>query len=363
MRAISVLWVTGAPGVGKSTVGWGLYARARADGAAVAYLDIDQVGILLPAPSDDPDRHRLHAENFLEVLDTFRRYGARQLIVSGVVDPQHGLAPYLPDTLELTLVRLRCAPEELRRRFLGRGSPTELLTQLGDVARAYDDQAIGETLDSTDLSADAVVRQLADRIRHAPPAPPQPVSLPGGPTPREPMPVLLLCGPTAVGKSTVGWQVLQQLHGRGIPTAFVDADQLGFYRSDHAPKIKAGNLTRVWRRYRDAGARALVTVARGLPPDYLRALSGDHVTTVALTASRDTLAHRIAQRARGEGVRLAGDSLLGATPAHQTDLLTRAGNEATTLRPTETVHTDDTSPADLATQLTDLLLTHPAPTP
>lgn len=42
------------------------------------------------------------------------------------------------------------------------------------------------------------------------------------------IPLLWLYGADAVGKSTVAWEVYEQLTGRGVPTAYVDIDYLGF---------------------------------------------------------------------------------------------------------------------------------------
>ena len=87
MRPVPVVWVSGAPGVGKSTAGWGLYQRLKALGESVAYLDVDQLGRFCPDPPDDPDRRRLQATNAIEMLTNFARHGTRRVIVSGVVDP------------------------------------------------------------------------------------------------------------------------------------------------------------------------------------------------------------------------------------------------------------------------------------
>lgn len=77
-----------------------------------------------------------------------------------------------------------------------------------------------------------------------------------------------MVGPTAVGKSTVGWRVLNTLWERGVTAAYVDVDQLGFSAPETGTRLKAENLVRVWQGYRDAGARALIVVARGAPDTY-----------------------------------------------------------------------------------------------
>ena len=54
---LPVLWICGAPATGKSTVAWRLFGDVADEGVRVAYVDIDQLGMLYPAPEGDADRH------------------------------------------------------------------------------------------------------------------------------------------------------------------------------------------------------------------------------------------------------------------------------------------------------------------
>ena len=47
---IPVLWLCGPPGVGKSTVGWAIYSQLIQSGLQTAYVDIDQLELVIPAP-------------------------------------------------------------------------------------------------------------------------------------------------------------------------------------------------------------------------------------------------------------------------------------------------------------------------
>ncbi|WP_043841000.1 AAA family ATPase [Amycolatopsis taiwanensis] len=352
MRAVPVLWVSGAPGVGKSTAAWALYLRMRSAGQQAAHVDIDQLGLFAPAPPTDPELHRVKATILVEVLATFARHGAQQLIVSGIADPHRGIDPYVRhiEQLDFTLVRLRCDRDELRRRYLGRGSSDERLDELMSVAEVLDRNNVGIALDTAAMSPDEVADALADHIGRPSDMPlchERPIDGKSG----SGAPVLLVVGPTAVGKSTAGWKVLSTLWERGVAAAYVDVDQLGFFAPEPSARLKAENLARVWQGYRDAGARALIVVARGAPDAYEQALAGEKVTTVHLDASPADLAERVARRARGEGPRLAGDSLIALPSWQQSQIAARAADEAHTLRPrlTNSSVVVDTSGEDSST--------------
>ena len=66
-----------------------LWSPATA-GADPAYIDVDQLGMCFPPLGDDPERHMLKARNVAALRANFAAAGARILVVSGVVDVQHG---------------------------------------------------------------------------------------------------------------------------------------------------------------------------------------------------------------------------------------------------------------------------------
>jgi hypothetical protein len=130
--------------------------------------------------------------------------------------------------------------------------------------------------------------------------------------------ILWLCGPTAVGKSTVGFSVYGQANSRGIHTAFVDLDQIGFTRPSEDPanhRLKAANLAALWPAFRAAGAEQLVVVGPVKHADevaiYTKALPAATFTLCRLHADRATLGERVRQRGRGQGPPIAGDDLVG----------------------------------------------------
>ncbi|MBB5853618.1 AAA family ATPase [Amycolatopsis umgeniensis] len=321
-----VLWTTGAPGSGKSTIAWGLYTRIVEAGGNVAYVDIDQLGLIGPPPGGGDAAHAIKAANLLRVLEILRRRGAEQLVVSGVVDLEIGVEPSFEGRdFDLTLVRLTCDRDELRSRFLGRGSPAAALPALEEVADAYDRTGFGEKTDTTGQSPEKTVEDLFRRcvVEDGPVLPPSAVE-------PQPGPVTVVTGPTAVGKSTAAWSVLRDFWQRETPVAYVDLAQFGFVSPGPDPAVEAANLAAVWRGHREAGARRLLVVAREFLPEHRKAF--EDVTVVHLDADAETLTERVRRRAEGESALLAGDELRGAPPGVRDRVAARAITEAARAR-------------------------------
>ena len=85
------------------------------------------------------------------------------------------------------------------------------------------------------------------------------------------LPVLWLYGPSGVGKTTVAWELFVRLAREGVPTGFVDIDQLGMCYAPPTPqhwapeptadpgrhRLKTRTLDAVVANFRAAGARCL----------------------------------------------------------------------------------------------------------
>ena len=270
MVALPVLWLYGPPGVGKTSVAWELFVRLAGKGVPSGCVDIDQLGMCYapptpqdwaPEPAADPGRHRLKARTLDAVVANFRDAGARCLVVPGVTDPVRGVEAELVPHAALTTFRLRAEPAELGRRLAGRGRPAGDLAEERAYAEALDRAfRTSPGLDTTGLT----VAEVADRVRAGTgwpdvAAPVEESSRTRRVPPPVPGEILWLCGPAAVGKSTVGWQVYQRARRAGVNAAFVDLDQIGFHRSVPADdpgnhRLKAANLAAVWRAFRAAGA-------------------------------------------------------------------------------------------------------------
>jgi hypothetical protein len=86
MRSTPALVLSGAPGVGKTTVGWRVFDRCIDLGQAPAFADLDLLGAAWPAPADDPYNARMKAANLAAVWANYQRAGSQRLIVAGVVE-------------------------------------------------------------------------------------------------------------------------------------------------------------------------------------------------------------------------------------------------------------------------------------
>ncbi|GEM_PF-678005 len=117
-RRMRIVVLTGAPGVGKTEVGRRLVCGYALPGAV---LDTDSVAGIHPWRVDE-DLHALIAANLGTCLAGFRQWGARIVVVSGVLLPDRllpHLQPLIDDPkLDWVFYGLRAEPDELARRIL-----------------------------------------------------------------------------------------------------------------------------------------------------------------------------------------------------------------------------------------------------
>ena len=289
---------------------------------APAYVDVDQVGICYPSPTGDPARHALKARNLGALRANFGAAGARCLVVSGVVDASRGPEIDLVGGDQITVCRLRVDPAELVTR-LGRrrGSTAQPDAALREGELLDQSMFTDWCVDTTGLSVDEVANRVCARIRDWPRVtsgigggqswPPE--SAAGEPGPGE---VLWLCGPTGVGKSTVGFSAYLAVLRSGVPAAYVDVDQVGFCATEPTDHLlRARNLAALWANFLSVGAQALVVVGpiatRSEAMVYERALPTATFTWCRLHANRGELARRILSRREGGSWSQPGDPLSG----------------------------------------------------
>jgi adenylylsulfate kinase-like enzyme len=314
---LPVLWLCGPSGVGKSTVAWELFTGLPGAG----HVDIDQLGMCYPEMPSDPGRTLLEGRILGRAVANFAAAGASCLVVSGYIDSRRGIHTEYLTRAALTVLRMRCDQPELRRRLEVRARPGEQRESALREAEVLDRGRLAyPVLDTTGRTAAEVLRTVRDRWPDQPARQPGPWPDPPG-TPGE---ILWLCGATAVGKSTIGWEVADRLRRAGQITGFVDLQQIGFLnpalgREAGRHRLKAANLAAVWAEFHEHGARRLVVVG---PVEhhsqvrlYIDALSATTMTLYRLHAGPDELRERIRQRGRGGGPPIAGDELRGRSDA------------------------------------------------
>ena len=326
---IPVLWLCGPPGVGKSTVGWEIFAQLTGAGIEAGYVDIDQLGMCYPEPVSDPGRHQMKARNLGAVVANYRAAGARCVIVSGVVDPGCGLHAGMIPRAALTVCRLRVGRAELRQRFLGRGGRADTLEEVLSEADAMDASDFADVCaDISGLPVAEATRLVRERIAGWPILTGPSRSYETGPgeglATAADGPILLLCGPTGIGKSTVGFEVYLRTLRAGSTAAYIDLDQIGFCCPAPAGdtgnhRVKTRNLVAMWQTYRTAGAQCLIAVGPvendAAAKAYAAALPRAAITLCRLHAGAGELTRRIMLRGQGGGWPQPGDPLAGQPAA------------------------------------------------
>ncbi|RKT88017.1 Adenylylsulfate kinase [Saccharopolyspora antimicrobica] len=117
------------------------------------------------------------------------------------------------------------------------------------------------------------------------------------------IPVLWLCGPPGVGKTTVAWEIRSRLIREGVDAGFVDIDQLGMCFPEPADdpgryRMKTANLRSVVAHFQAAGARCVIVsgvldAARGVAAEEIPQA---RLSVCRLRADHDQLAERFRAR-------------------------------------------------------------------
>ena len=115
------------------------------------------------------------------------------------------------------------------------------------------------------------------------------------------MDLLRLAGAPGVGKSTAAWMIAQRLASEGVPTGYIDIDQLGmcYPAPDHDPDrwaLKERALAAVAEEFRRAGVDRLIVSGVALPDDPPPQIDGISVRSIWLDASAQTRRERLGQR-------------------------------------------------------------------
>ena len=316
---LPVLWLCGAPATGKSTVAWQVFSDLADQELCVGYLDIDQISMLQPPQDADPQGHRFKVDNLAGMVRSYRAAGAQVLVISGVIDPEHGhdFAEAAPNA-DITFCHLTVDEPTLRERLAARGCPSEAgdeaMIMMGGLADAL---FVTSVIDTTGRDLAGLGRDAAALVTAA-------SSTPG----TQELPecsvgaVTIIIGPRAVGKSSVSWGMAMRRWVSGEPTVYVDLDQVGFLRPAPADaSLQAANLGVIWRNALSRGANRLIAngmVATNEDLAILRhAVRPAPVQALRLAANPDTLWERIRARSAGGPARLINDDLANAAPEVQ----------------------------------------------
>lgn len=120
------------------------------------------------------------------------------------------------------------------------------------------------------------------------------------------MPLLLIAGAPATGKSSVAWEIFFRLIRSGLPAATLDLDVVGYGPPSAFGtfEMKVRNLGSIWRNYQAAGAGCFVVSGLGAATDEVeacvRAVPGAVPTVCVLTVTELEQRTRIFRRAQQE---------------------------------------------------------------
>jgi len=322
---LPVLWLCGAPATGKSTVAWQVFSDLGDQGLCAGYLDIDQIGMLQPAPETDLQCHRVKVDNLAGMVRNYRNAGAQVLVISGVIDPErgHDFAEAAVDA-DITFCHLTVDQPTLRERLGARGWPSDAAdAAVVMMSGLADSPFVTAVIDTTGRSPGALARDAVTLVTATSSAP-DTQELPGNSVglDRPVGEVTIVIGPRGVGKSSVSWGLAMRRWVSGERSVYVDLDQVAFLRPAPADSsLQAANLAVIWRNALACGAGHLIANGMVTTEENLailrRAVRPALVRAVRLSASPDTLWERILARSVGTPARLINDDLEGAAPEVQ----------------------------------------------
>lgn len=308
---MDILRVAGAPGVGKSTVAEVVARRLADEGVPTGLLDMDQLGMLYPAPEDDPDRWHLKETALARVVPRYRDAGVERLVVSGVADADS--APPDPGGPTCSLW-LDADAAQRRFRLSARGEDearmaTTVAIGTAEAARAH---PAWVRIETDGLPVSVVADQVMARWTCSA-TPDARVAAPRTTTARGR--VLWMTGPRLAGASRIGWEIASGLWRAGRRSGFADAAQLALTWNADSPALDA--VAELHAVFAEAGAGVFVVVAPfEIPPHaVVSAFPAADVSVVRLDADKDVRRDRAMKRRQGGGVSLAGDDLIGGSDA------------------------------------------------
>jgi hypothetical protein len=217
--------------------------------------------MLQPPQDADPHCHRFKVDNLAAMMRNYRAAGAQMLVISGVIDPEHGHD--FPETAvdaDIMFCHLTVDEPTLRERLAARGWPSEAadeaMIMMSDLADA---PFVTTVIDTTGHDLAGLARDAATVVTAAS-SNPDTQELPECSVGA----VTIIIGPRAVGKSAVSWGMAMSRWVSGEPTVYVDLDQVGFLRpAPSDASLQAANLGVIWRNALSRGANVRMTCSGG----------------------------------------------------------------------------------------------------
>lgn len=164
------LLITGAVGVGKTTVASDVGRELAERGIPGAVIDLDELRRCWPAPADDRFQHRLELQNVRAVCAAYREAGARVLVAAGVIE-ERSARPRYEEAMgaPLTVVRLTAAREVVRERLRRRHEfdPQGLawhLDRFDELTAILDTAQVADVEISVDETSHATARAVLDAV-------------------------------------------------------------------------------------------------------------------------------------------------------------------------------------------------------
>lgn len=112
------LLITGAVGVGKTTVADAIGDELAIRGTPGAVMDLDRLRQAWPAPADDRFQTKLTLANLRSMARNYRDVGAQVLVAAGVLETREARAAHESAVgCPLTVVRLTAPHEVVRARL------------------------------------------------------------------------------------------------------------------------------------------------------------------------------------------------------------------------------------------------------
>jgi hypothetical protein len=158
-EVVPLLLLCGAPGAGKSSIGWEVYSRLVQEGVRVAHIDLDGIGY---GPPGLCGSFEMKFENVAALWRNYSKAGASCLVVSGLrvlKGDARACTAAIPGAVPTPLV-LTVTPSEQRERILTRANTRYAVERGGGSS--------GQTPEGLERFVSAARQQLEEQVDEIP---------------------------------------------------------------------------------------------------------------------------------------------------------------------------------------------------